>query len=164
MTDWQDVAHWPDLVTDRRVAKAAYGEHVVEEIERSRLAMMVDEVVERMVAKLEEGIVAELDYTEESLQWLDGMIDTGFSRSEPPDDVVLEALVMDWGSYLGQMILENLGGEWYFRQPLWHSSIHFASMGAECFPYHRVAKRFLLGRDESVSQYYQALVDVLTAG
>lgn len=164
MSEWQDVAHWPDLMTDRRVAKAAYGDPVADPIERDRLEMLVDELVQNSLSRLEEGVVAELDYTEESLAWLDGMIDSGFAETDKPVDGVLEALVMDWGSYLGQMLIDSLGGEWYFREPLWHSSIHFASAGVECFPYHRVAKRFLQGPSESLGLYYQALVDLLTAG
>lgn len=162
MSLWQDVAHWPDLVTDPGVAKAAYGDHVVGESERSRLVLMVEELVSRALARLEEGVVAELDESDDSLNWLDGMIDAGFSEADLPPETILEALVTDWGSYLGQVVIHNLGGEWRFRDPLWHSSIHFPSVGAECFPFHRVAKRLLLGPSESLGLYYQALVDLLT--
>lgn len=162
-TDKNRVNRIPDLLfrteADALYGQAATGQAQVLAFERE-MAELGDKMILEVMA-LFDDLEIELDFSEESLDELDLLIDQQWP--EPIEDAeVLDAIVANWGAYLGQLILENLGGKWTFRQELDHASVHFPRMDLEAFPLHVVRKRFQLGKDESLSGFYQALVDRLT--
>lgn len=94
-----------------------------------------------------------LDYSVESLQRLEGFISEHF---EPPgDQAVGETLLVGIGSYLGEVIVRHLGGQW---DPDGRAEIHGVGSGEPVFPLERVRRRFENGRQESLVWYYHALV------
>jgi hypothetical protein len=162
--DLNEVPDWPDLIRDPAEATALYGPFVIDAQERLHLVEEMEHLVESTVNRMDEGMSAALDYTDESLDALDEIIGEGFAAGEDEEQPLVEViddLVMDIGAYLGLMIVESLGGEWRFRSEIWHASIFFPSIGAECFPFHRVARRLVLGRGDSLAGFHAALLDVL---
>lgn len=165
--DLAEVATWPDLITDPGEARSRYGVFVTDAVERLALVEQMEQLVEGTVNRMEEGMAAVLDYTDESLDGLETIIGPGFAQASDEEMPMLEALeelVTDLGAYLGLVIIENLGGEWRFRADIWHASIFFPSAGAECFPFHRVARRLVNGPVDSLAGFYTGLIDVLEAG
>ena len=165
--DLEKVPGWPDLITDPVESTALFGSFVTDAIERLRLVEEMEHLVEGTVNRMEEGMSAALDFTDESLEELDEIIGTGFSMALDENTAmvdVVDDLVMDLGAYLGLLIVENLGGEWRFRSELWHASIFFPRVGAECYPFHRVARRLVVGTEDSLAQFYTGLIDVLEVG
>jgi hypothetical protein len=164
--DLDDVPNWPDLIRDPAEASAQYGTFVTDSMERLKLIEEMERLVEGTINRMDEGMSGTLDYTDESLEALDAIIGDGFAAGEDEDQPIIDVvddLVMDIGAYLGLMIVESLGGEWRFRSEIWHASIFFPSVGAECFPFHRVARRLVLGRGDSLAGFHAALLDVLEA-
>ena len=106
----------------------------------------------------------ELDHSEDSLDELDQLLDQNWPEAVE-DEEVLEAIVANWGAYLGAMILENVGGKWSFRQDLEHASIYFERLNLEAFPMHVIRKRFQFGGrgQRTMATFYGELVAKLTA-
>jgi hypothetical protein len=124
------------------------------------LAELSDEMVTGVMAVFDDAGVL-LDYSEDSVEELDRL--AAQLWPEPlEEEETLDALVSNWGAYLGQAIIENLGGEWTFRQDLEHASVHFPRTGMEAFPFHKVRKRLVLGAEESMYDFYEAIVEELT--
>ncbi|MBC7541781.1 MAG: hypothetical protein H7338_03540 [Candidatus Sericytochromatia bacterium] len=162
--DLEEVPGWPDLITDPLESTELFGAFVIDAIERLRLVEEMEHLVEGTVNRMDEGMSAALDFTDESLEALDEIIGEGFSRNLDEETSIVEViddLVMDLGAYLGLLIVENLGGEWRFREDIWHASIFFPRIGAECYPFHRVARRLVVGKDDSLALFYDGLLDVL---
>lgn len=162
-TDKNRVNGTPELLY-RTEADALYGPAATAQAQQLAFEREMAELTDKMILEvmaLFDDLEMELDFSEESLDELDLLIDQQWP--EPIEDAeVLDAIVANWGAYLGQMILENLGGKWTFRKDLDHASVHFPRMDLEAFPLHVVRKRFQLGKGESLSGFYQALVDRLT--
>jgi hypothetical protein len=149
----------------RAEADALYGPAVEDSSRRLVLEREFAELSDKMILELNtlfDDHPMELDLSEDSLAELDGLVETLWP--EPIEDSdALDAIVANWGAYLGETILHNLGGHWAFRQDLDHVSIHFPRTGLEAFPLHLIRKRLLLGASESIAGFYEALVDQLMA-
>jgi hypothetical protein len=162
-TEKTDPSKLPELLF-RTEADALYGPAVTAQAQilafDREMAELSDKMILEVMALFDDHEI-ELDFSEESLDELDLLVDQQWPNPiEEPE--VLDAIVANWGAYLGQLILENLGGKWAFRKDLDHASIHFERLDLEAFPLHVVRKRFQLGKGESLSGYYQGLVDRLT--
>jgi len=92
-----------------------------------------------------------LDYSENSILIQDQLIQDGWG-SNPPND--LQQTVLFFGSYIGESIINNLGGYWEKDQNLgWVININ----GMKVSPFVRTRKRFLNGQGDSISYWYQVL-------
>lgn len=152
-----------DFIKGDDESASLYGDYIKNEKEITHFETQVEEISESVIGRVDESIVADFDYSDESLESLEGIIDDAFKYDENIDFNLVEDMIMDLGSYLGLTIINNLGGEWRFRSELLHSSIYFRSIEAECFPYHRVARRLLQGKSESLTDFYVSLIQVLGA-
>jgi hypothetical protein len=149
----------------RAEADALYGPAVEDSVRRLVLEREFAELSDKMVLELTtlfDDHPLDLDLSEDSLSDLDGLVETLWP--EPIEDPeALDAIVANWGAYLGETILHNLGGQWTFRQDLDHVSVHFPRTGLEAFPLHLIRKRLTLGASESIAGFYEALVGKLVA-
>jgi hypothetical protein len=100
----------------------------------------------------------ELDYSEESIEKLDEIINKGWSGRTP---AMLEPTVVAFGAYLGEAIRRNIGGEWGFAE---NEGYYLDKVGekAKIFPIAKVTKRFKNGEEDSLGFYYQAIKDTLS--
>jgi hypothetical protein len=157
------VAQLPEFLF-RNEADVLYGDAVLgtpQNVTFEReLSELADEMVTGVMAVFDDAGVL-LDFSDESIEELDRL--AAQLWPEPmEEEEALDAIVANWGAYLGQAIIENLGGEWTFRQDLEHASVHFPRTGMEAFPFHKVRKRLVLGAQESMGDFYEALVEELT--
>ncbi len=152
-----------EALLSRAEADARYGTASAEgPISFAReMAELSDKMVAEVMAHFNDHGI-DLDYTEESLEDLDRLVSETWP--EPIEDKeTLEAIVSNWGAYLAQTILENVGGRWAVRSDLEHVSLRFERANLEAFPLHAVRRRFLLGQDAAISTFYEHLIERLTA-
>lgn len=161
MRDWNKES-FVDFIKGEVSSEELYGDYIKDAKERASLELKIEILSDSIIKKIDEGIVADFDYSDESLEAMENIIDEAFKDAEKePDSELIETLVMDLGAYLGLTIINSLGGEWRFRSDFIHSSVFFRSIEAECFPFHRVARRLLQGKNESLADFYMSLLEVL---
>src|SRR5579871_2075820 len=83
-----------------------------------------------------------LSYDAESVEWLDEYIERLRAQNYPDDDI--DKLINVFGSYLGECIRHEYGGEWADEQGNW--VIRFDAQNA-AFPFSKVLKQFKSGSD-----------------
>ncbi|MNS21856.1 hypothetical protein D3C72_536330 [compost metagenome] len=157
------IAQLPEFLF-RNEADVLYGDPVTgtpQNVSFEReIADLADEMITSTTALFDDAGVL-LDYSEESLEDLERLA-TQLWPNPIEEQEALDALLSNWGAYLGQAILENLGGEWTFRKDLEHASVHFPRTGLEAFPFHKMRKRLALGAEDSMVDFYEAIVEELT--
>ncbi|MBC7473361.1 MAG: hypothetical protein H7263_03645 [Candidatus Sericytochromatia bacterium] len=162
MRDWQK-ENLIDFVKGEEESLEMFGDYIKDKSEISSMVYDIEEIAEQVVKKVDEGLVADFDYTDESLEAIEKMVDDAFGSIEDANSdlsEIVEDMVFDLGAYLGITLINSLGGAWRFRADFIHSSIHFPSIDSECFPFHRVARRLLHGKSESLIDFYDALVGI----
>ncbi|HKW76519.1 MAG TPA: hypothetical protein VJN64_13405 [Terriglobales bacterium] len=95
-----------------------------------------------------------LDYGEESLKRMEGILDE-ISKQQSPSDV--SEICKIWGSYLGEVVRRRFGGDWSIET---YPGKQFATLtltvkGSRLFPSMKVHRRLTQGADESVWSFYQ---------
>jgi hypothetical protein len=161
MSEWNEES-FIDFIKGQEESLNLFGPYVENKKERTNLEGKIEQISDKVISRIDESIVADFNYSDESLESIENIIDDAFRNN--PDEVdanLIEDLVMDLGAYLGLTIINNLGGEWRFRSDFIHSSVYFQTIDSECFPFHRVARRLLHGRSESLDDFYLSLVQVL---
>ena len=128
------------------------------------MADLCDKMTTELMAVFDDTHI-ELDFSDESLEALDDLADQLWpepvdAEAEDADPEALDAVVANWGAYLGLTIRENIGGEWTFRQDLEHASLHFPRLDIEAFPMHAMRRRLALGPGlgSRLSTFYERLV------
>jgi hypothetical protein len=160
MRDWEQDS-FVDFIKGDEETLSMFGPYIQDKKERTKLEESLEEISEKVISRIDESMVADFDYSDESLEAIENIIDNGFNGTkEDIDPDLFEDLVMDLGSYVGLTIIHNLGGEWRFRSDFIHSSIYFYTIESECFPFHRVIRRLLNGRTEALHDFYQSLIEV----
>jgi hypothetical protein len=124
------------------------------------MADLSDKMVDELNAVFDDTGVS-VDLSEDSLTELDDLAGRLWPEACEDEDSIA-ALGANWGAYLGEVILENIGGEWVFREDLEHSGIYFPRTGLVVFPLHKVQKRMALGESHNLSDFYAAIIDELT--
>lgn len=101
-----------------------------------------------------------VDYSEESIMRIDDLINKGWPDGPP---AMLETTVITFGSYLGEAIRKNLGGQWGYSE---EEGYFLENVGgrAKIFPFAKMAKRFTQGEDESISFYYAGTKRIIEQG
>ncbi|HXE75362.1 MAG TPA: hypothetical protein VNN18_06985 [Candidatus Xenobia bacterium] len=98
----------------------------------------------------------ELNYSPDSLSELDNLIDAEFGPGSADDNA---ALIVQMGSYVGEVVLRAFGGVWRADEELFHSPaiIIEGRLQARTFPLSRVWQRFEYGDEKSLVAYYDEL-------
>lgn len=92
-----------------------------------------------------------LDYDEDSIEWLDGYIER---NRENFDEATINRLVSVLGSFLGECVKRNFGGEW--AQTENGLAIVFSD-GNGVFPFSKIEKHFRNGNEDSIFSFYQTI-------
>ncbi len=106
---------------------------------------------ELVIKVIGENNNVELGFDSESVEWLDGFIERQRTRA---DDETIKSLTSVLGSFLGECIRENYGGEW--RQTENGLAVEFDG-GNAVFPFNKTEKQFCNGSDDSVFSFYQTI-------
>ena len=159
----ENAENYIDFIKGDEGARTLYGDYIKDRSDISQFESQIEQIAETVIARIDESMVAEFDYSDESLEAMENVIDDAFKYEDNLDLSLVEDMVIDLGSYLSLTIINNFGGEWRFRSDLIHSSIYFKSIESECFPFHRVARRLLHGKNESLMDFYISLVQAFGA-
>jgi hypothetical protein len=94
----------------------------------------------------------ELDYSEESVAWIDTIL-TNVAADEPD---ILETETKRWGGYFGEVIRRRWDGEWSLEQyPGGNAALPAVTVrGSSLFPLMKVYRRLTIGEGESVGEFY----------
>jgi hypothetical protein len=96
----------------------------------------------------------DLSFNEESILKLDDLIQQAWPEQPP---VELGNVVLLFGSFLGEAIIETLGGNWVETENGWGIKVGDATM----MVFTKVKKRLLNGEEDSISYYYQSFKGML---
>jgi hypothetical protein len=104
----------------------------------------------------------ELDYSEESVAWIDTIL-TNVAADEPD---ILETETKRWGGYFGEVIRRRYDGEWSLEQyPGRSESLPAVTVrGSRLFPLMKVYRRLTIGEGESIAEFYAMVQKKLDAG
>lgn len=92
-----------------------------------------------------------LAYDEESVVWLDGYIER---NRHDWDEQKAEKLVNILGSFFGECIRLNYGGEWRMLE----NGLGVAfSDGNAAFPFNKIRKQIQNGSEDSIASFYTAI-------
>lgn len=151
-----------DFSNNKNEIENLYGQVIEDKLLIAKNEIYTEELADKVILKIDESIVSSFDFSEDSIEYLEKIIDNGFKDNEEElSKELLEELSIDIGAYLGYTLISNLGGYWKFRNDLINSSIYFPSVDIECFPFHKVIKRLLYGKDESISKFYTSIIELL---
>ncbi len=111
---------------------------------------------EFVIRTMRESLGVELGYDAKSVQWVDGYIERQRNTGNP---ALVEQLVSVLGSFVGECIRHEFGGEWTLVDGSW--GIMFRPNNI-AYPINKVAKQFKDGVEngESVYGFYTAIAPV----
>jgi hypothetical protein len=92
-----------------------------------------------------------LSYDETSVAWLEGYIERQRTPGAPGARQSLTSLI---GSFLGECIRRQFGGEWVENEFGW--AVCFDRQNC-IFPFNKVQKQFAHGSDESILSFYRSI-------
>ncbi|MFN8671327.1 MAG: hypothetical protein U0457_04485 [Candidatus Sericytochromatia bacterium] len=158
-----DTENLLEISDDEKEIASLYGSYVDDKKEKISIELKLEQLAESVMQKLDESFVANLDYSDESLESIEQIINSAFQNEEKEyiDYDLVDTLSVDLGAYLALTIMKNFGGEFRFRKDLIHSSIYFGSIKKECFPFHKVIKRLLYGESHSLLSFYNELIVIM---
>jgi hypothetical protein len=100
-----------------------------------------------------------LDYTPDSLQELERLFDrVEYAMPDPESKETLGLLTRLWGSYLGEVIRRQHGGEWIIWTDKHGKTLALQVHEATVFPHNKVKKRLERGPDHNIWNYYQSVL------
>lgn len=92
-----------------------------------------------------------LGYDEESVAWLDGYIER---NRQNWDEQGAEKLVNILGSFLGECIRLNYGGDWQMTEN--GLAVAFTD-GNAAFPFNKIRKQIHNGSEDSIAGFYSSI-------
>lgn len=116
------------------------------------------------VTLTEEYFTKRLDFSEESVQLVEELVDDmhyTLPQGKTPQNVALLSEL--WGAYIGEVFRRNVGGEWITWEDQWGKAPAIALGGTKIFPQDKVRKRFTNGPEDNLWHYYQTFRDLLSS-
>jgi hypothetical protein len=113
----------------------------------AEVQLAIDENAKMLVAAFSKLAKMEFDYSEKSIEWIDGFIE----RNRGGDPQKMADVI---GSYIGNAIVKNFGGRWVSVR---------GAVGVEVegdivvFPISKVEKQFANGAEDSVLSFYRVI-------
>ena len=119
------------------------------------------ENIERIIANAELVVntfaaqnSVDLDFDENSVEWLDGYIER---NRQNWDAEMAEKLTGVLGSFLGECIRRNFGGEW--QQTEMGLGVALDN-GNVSFPFNKIRKHIKNGSDDSIAAFYKTIPNI----
>jgi len=94
------------------------------------------------------------EYTQESVEWLEGYIERLRKSGEFDSVESRSRLTSVFGSFLGECIVRCYGGAWTQHEGEWCVAF---SDGDMAFPFAKVAKQFDNGLEDGISSFFRAI-------
>ncbi|MEP6754201.1 MAG: hypothetical protein ABJA67_01770 [Chthonomonadales bacterium] len=100
------------------------------------------------------------DYDAESVEWLDGFINRQRTR-EDLNDAKFNGIVSCAGSYVGECIIRNYGGEWRRDENGWGVFFNDTNVA---YPFNKTSKQFEFGEEDSIYYFYMTIPTLFGEG
>lgn len=114
---------------------------------------MIQANAELVVKTFAESNDVKLHYDEKSVEWLDGYIERNRLKW---DAETAEKLSNVLGSFLGECIRRNYGGDWQMSEKGYGLGIVFSD-GNVAFPFNKIKKQIENGNDDSIAGFYKTI-------
>lgn len=114
----------------------------------------IKEAAQVFVATCAERLGVSLKYDRQSLQWVNDFIER--VRLEL-DEASIDGLVYWIGSFLGECVVANYGGEWRESEGTWGVFFSEENDKSAAFPFNRVRKQLLNGAGDSILSFYDVI-------
>jgi hypothetical protein len=112
---------------------------------------MIQANAELVIKTFAENNDVKLDYDEKSVEWMDGYIERNRLKW---DAETAEKLSNVLGSFLGESIRRNYGGDW--RQTENGLAIVFSD-GNAAYPFNKIGKQIANGSEDSIVSFYKTI-------
>ena len=108
------------------------------------------------VAVAQEEFGFTLDYSHGSVESLETVLASTVASMDASDKAALEHAVKCWGSYLGEVVRKNFGGQWELIQYPGRAAAVPALVidGSQLYPLMKVYRRLTVGDAENVRDFY----------
>lgn len=116
-------------------------------------------LAERLISTLSEKLGVSLEYDRASVEWLGGYIE----RVRPHlDESSIDGLTGSIGSFLGECIIANHGGQWRESEGTWGVFFSAGNDRNGAFPFNKVRKQLTNGAGDSILSFYDVLPVLLS--
>ena len=95
-----------------------------------------------------------LNFDAPSVEWIDGYIERNRARW---DEQMTESLSAMLGSFVGECIRRNFGGEWQMTE--YGLGIIFSD-GNAAYPFNKIKKQIANGAEDSIASFYNTIAVV----
>jgi hypothetical protein len=112
---------------------------------------------ESIAESMRGSLHVDLDFSPASLTRLDDAL----GKFYEPGHEFLPMMVMEWGAYVGEVVVRNLGGRWHPAEDWTDCYVEVGK--AMAYPMRRMASRVTEGPESSLAFWYEAL-EKQTAG
>jgi hypothetical protein len=115
---------------------------------------VIQQSVREVVAFAKSAFKIKLDFSEKSIKEVEKILAALYESITPenkPTDNQLQSAAMLWGSYIGEVIRRNYGGEWQKTS----AGMIFKITNAELYPLDKVYKRLTNGIEDNIEFYYE---------
>jgi hypothetical protein len=105
-----------------------------------------------------------LDFSEASIALLEAAVEEVDDLTPGGDSAEnIDLLSWVWGSYIGEVLRRQVGGEWLEWEDEYGQAIVLQSGKFKVFPHDKVRKRFINGKEHNLEAYYHAFRNLMSA-
>ncbi|MDQ3817230.1 MAG: hypothetical protein M3362_06020 [Acidobacteriota bacterium] len=112
------------------------------------------ELAQNFIVTCSKMLDVNLRYDRESVEWLSGYIERVRLHL---DEASIDGLTASIGSFLGECIIANYGGQWRESNGMWGIFFSEASDRNAAFPFNKVRKQLSRGESDSILSFYNVL-------
>ena len=111
-------------------------------------------LAQNLISTVSEKLGVHLKYDRPSVEWLDGYINrVRLSLDESSIDGIATSI----GSFLGECIIANYGGQWRESEGTWGVFFSDRDDRNAVFPFNKVRKQLLNGAEDSILSFYEVI-------
>lgn len=114
----------------------------------------IKEFARTFISRCSESLGVNLKYDRASVEWLNGYIERVRLNLDEPS---IDGLTNWIGSFLGECIIANYGGEWRESEGAWGVFYSERNDRNAAFPFNKVRKQLLNGAQDSILSFYNVL-------
>jgi hypothetical protein len=107
-------------------------------------------------------LVVELDLSPDSVRELENHFDAvEYALKDGKSDENVEFLARIWGTYIGEVLRRECGGEWVREETANGPRLALRGKNQTIYPHEQVRQRLAAGADQSIWIYYERMQEVL---
>lgn len=114
----------------------------------------IKDLAQKLISTLSERLGVHLKYDRASVEWVDGYIERVRLNL---DESSMAGLTNSIGSFLGECIIVNYGGQWRESEGSWGVFFSERNDRSAAFPFNKVRKQLLNGAEDSILSFYDVI-------